>query len=340
MSSSDAGELLRRWVYGAIAASVAEAVTFPLDFTKTRLQLQHEMGKTLSGEVASGSGARPLGMLSMLRHIYATEGLWAMYGGLPAAAGRQAVYGGIGVGLYAPMRDLLVGPGVDAKDAPLWKRMAAGALTGSLGQLAASPFDVVKVRLQADGRLRSVGQAPRYAGFVDAMVRIPREEGFGGFFKGLAPSIQRAAIINGCGIASYDYTKNIVKSVLGTTDGLLPQALAAVVSGFVSAVVSTPFDVLKTRMMNQPAGAPLYSSTLDCALKTVRRQGLHAGSRVETSCVCMRVQLLARTSLFESYVACPLPIVPHSSSTKGRSPCTRASRLRTPALRRTAWFIS
>ena len=270
---SDSGDLLRRWVYGAIAASVAEAATFPLDFTKTRLQLQNEMGKTLSGEAAASASARPLGMLSMFRHIYATEGLLAMYGGLPAAASRQAVYGGIGVGLYAPMRDLLVGKGVEAKDAPLWKRMAAGALTGSLGQLAASPFDVVKVRLQADGRLRSIGQTPRYGGFLDAMVRIPREEGLGGFFKGLAPSLQRAAIINGCGIASYDYTKNVVKGVLGTTEGLLPQALAAVVSGFVSAVVSTPFDVLKTRMMNQPAGAPLYTSTLDCAVKTVRRWG-------------------------------------------------------------------
>jgi hypothetical protein len=85
-----------------------------------------------------------------------------MYNGLGAAALRQAVYGGIGIGLYAPVRALMIGADVDPKDAPLWKRIAAGALTGAIGQTIASPTDVVKVRLQADGRLKSLGQAPRY----------------------------------------------------------------------------------------------------------------------------------------------------------------------------------
>ena len=82
---------------------------------------------------------------------------------------RQFVYGGIGVGLYVPMRTLVIGADVDPKTAPLWKRILAGALSGSLGQLAANPFDVVKVRLQADGRLKSLGQAPRYVGAWDAL---------------------------------------------------------------------------------------------------------------------------------------------------------------------------
>jgi len=35
-------------------------------------------------------------------------------------------------------------------------------ITGGVGQAVASPTDVVKVRLQADGRLKAVGKAPRY----------------------------------------------------------------------------------------------------------------------------------------------------------------------------------
>jgi len=46
-------------------------------------------------------------------------------------------------------------------------------------------------------------------GTLDAFRRIPREEGFRGFYKGVGPSVQRAAIINGCGIASYDHTKQV-----------------------------------------------------------------------------------------------------------------------------------
>jgi hypothetical protein len=68
---------------------------------------------------------------------------------------------------------------------PCRKRILAGAMTGATGQAIASPTDVVKVRLQADGRLRALGQAPRYNGTLDAFRRIPKEEGIGGFFKGI-----------------------------------------------------------------------------------------------------------------------------------------------------------
>ncbi len=149
----------------------------------------------------------------------------------------------------------------------------SGFITGGVGQAVASPTDVVKVRLQADGRLKALGQAPRYKGTIDAFIRIPREEGWRGFFRGLGPSVQRAAVINGCGIASYDHTKQVVLRLTGRTEGLVPQVVGSLVSGLVSALVSTPFDVVKTRIMNQPTGTKLYSGPLDCALKTVRAEG-------------------------------------------------------------------
>jgi len=49
--------------------------------------------------------------------------------------------------------------------------------------------------------------------------------------------------------------------------------VGSLISGLVSAVVSTPVDVIKTRLMNQPAGKKLYSGMLDCAVKTVRAEG-------------------------------------------------------------------
>jgi len=264
-----AADLLQRWFLGGIAACCGEAATYPLDFTKVRLQLQGELGARAAG------GAKPLGMLGTAAHIVRTEGLLAMYGGLSAAALRQFVYGGIGVGLYVPVRTLVVGDG-DAARAPMWKRVAAGAISGSLGQLCANPFDLVKVRLQADGRLVALGGARRYAGTLDALRRIPAEEGVGGLFKGLGPSVARAAVINGCGIASYDVAKKVAADLTGREKGLVPQVLASLVSGLVSALVSTPFDVIKTRMMNQPREKPLYAGPIDCVMKTARAEGVLA----------------------------------------------------------------
>jgi solute carrier family 25 (mitochondrial uncoupling protein), member 27 len=153
------------------------------------------------------------------------------------------------------------------------KRILSGFITGGVGQAVASPTDVVKVRLQADGRLKLLGGTPRYKGTLDAFVRIPKEEGFKGFFRGLGPSVQRAAVINGCGIASYDHTKQVVLRLTGKTEGLVPQVAGSLVSGLISALVSTPFDVVKTRIMNQPVGTKLYSGPIDCAMKTVRAEG-------------------------------------------------------------------
>ena len=112
---------IQRWALAAVAAVAAESATFPIDFTKTRLQLQNEMGRTLKGDIATSQ----LGMVATFRQIITSEGLLAMYGGLPASALRQAVYGGIGVGLYAPVRQLIIGD-MDPKDAPLYLRMLAG----------------------------------------------------------------------------------------------------------------------------------------------------------------------------------------------------------------------
>ena len=60
-------------------------------------------------------------------------------------------------------------------------------------------------------------------GTVDAFRRIIAEEGIAGYYRGLGPSVSRAAVINGCGIASYDHTKQIVLRLTGQSDGLVPQ---------------------------------------------------------------------------------------------------------------------
>lgn len=48
-------------------------------------------------------------------------------------------------------------------------------------------------------------------------------------------------------------------------------------SGLVAASLSTPADVVKTRVMNQPIGKDgrglLYKSSIDCLLKSVRQEG-------------------------------------------------------------------
>jgi hypothetical protein len=259
--------LLERWAYAGVAGVVSEFATYPLDMIKTRLQLQNEIGKSLTG----GAATTQLSYTQMARAVVATEGATALYAGATVAIVRQIFNAGVSVGLYGSVREALLGAGEDAASVPLWKRVLAGGVSGSIAQAIANPADVVKVRVQADGRLRMVGKAPRYAGALDATRKIWAAEGAAGFYTAVGSSVWRAAIINAAGISSYDHTKQLVIRVAGSDRGLLPQLVGSLVTGVVSAVVSAPLDIVKTRMMNNPAA---YRGPNDCLRQLIANEGL------------------------------------------------------------------
>ena len=70
------------------------------------------------------------------------------------------------------------------------------------------PTDLVKVRFQAEGA-RAPGQPARYRGVVDAYVRIVREEGALGLWKGLGPNVVRNSVMNATELVSYDVAKEV-----------------------------------------------------------------------------------------------------------------------------------
>lgn len=274
-----------RWLLASAAAGASEILTYPLDFIKTRLQLQNELvaGVSRAGLTRPAvSSPVALGALSLMRASIRTEGLRAPFVGASVAVARQVFNAGVSVALYPIVRGFLLAGDESGASAPLWKRAAAGAVTGAIGQALANPFDVVKVRLQADGRLRARGLAPRYSGPADACARIAASEGVAGFYTALGSSVYRAAIINAVGISSYDHAKQWAIAALdaragaslsdatSARSGLAAPAFAALVCGVVSTVVSAPLDVVKTRLMNDPLR---YRGPNDALLQLVRSEG-------------------------------------------------------------------
>lgn len=268
-----------RWALACVAATISEAATYPLDLLKTRLQLQNERGRGVLPQHAGAAAAPPaappplLSLRGMAVYMVRTEGPASLFAGLPVALVRQQFNAGVSVGLYPTVRGALLGGDESAASAPLWKRALAGAATGCVAQALAQPADVVKVRVQADGRRRAAGLAPRYAGSLDALRRIRLEEGARGFYTALGSSVWRAGIINSAGIASYDGTKQWATRTMGegAWGGMGPQVVAALVCGAVSTVVSCPLDVVKTRLMNAPPG--LYKGPNDCLIQLVKTEG-------------------------------------------------------------------
>ena len=60
---------------------------------------------------------------------------------------------------------------------------------------------------------------------------------------------------------------------LGFKEGLQLQFMAAGTAGFFMACTVSPFDIIRTRLMNQPADAKLYSGFIDCFGKILKNEG-------------------------------------------------------------------
>jgi hypothetical protein len=77
------------------------------------------------------------------------------------------------------------------------------------GITVASPTDVVKVRLQAEGRLPP-GQPRRYAGAIDAYRKIVAEEGIKGLWTGYGPNLARNCVVNATELVAYDQVNRYI----------------------------------------------------------------------------------------------------------------------------------
>merc|ERR1719507_1814515 len=77
-------------------------ITFPLDTTKVRLQVQGEL--SVKGEAAM----QPRGVLGTLVSIVRNEGATALYSGIVPGLQRQMAFSAIRIGAYEPVKRVYV----------------------------------------------------------------------------------------------------------------------------------------------------------------------------------------------------------------------------------------
>lgn len=193
----------------------------------------------------------------------ADEGASAFYKGIGAAWLREASYTSLRLGLYEPMKGLV---GADKPGAGFLSKFLAGALAGGIGSVAGNPFDVLKTRMMA-----YEGAENRGLGYFAG--EVYKTQGISGFYKGIEANIARAMILNATKMACYDQCKQFVKKTMGVKDGVKLQFMAAFTAGFFMTCTVSPFDIIRTRLMNQPTDQKLYNGFVDCFLKILKNEG-------------------------------------------------------------------
>lgn len=293
---------VKGFVEGGIASIVAGCSTHPLDLIKVRMQLQGEplaaapppRISNLRPAFASASASltiphphpsssvtvpappRP-GPIAVGSQILRSEGPAALFSGVSATVLRQTLYSTTRMGLYDMLKTSWSAGG-DGGSLPLHRKIAAGLIAGGIGAAVGNPADVAMVRMQADGRL-PLSERRNYKSVVDAIGRMAKSEGVGSLWRGSSLTVNRAMIVTASQLATYDQAKEGILSSGAMADGLGTHVTASFAAGIVAAVASNPVDVVKTRVMNMKAGegvkAP-YDGALDCAVKTVRGEGVMA----------------------------------------------------------------
>ncbi|XP_022228834.2 mitochondrial uncoupling protein 4C-like [Drosophila obscura] len=256
-----------------LGATNAEFFTYPMDVTKTRLHLQGE-----AAEKSAQGGVRR-GMLGTAVGMAREEGVRGLYAGLSAMIIRNLFFNGLRVVFYDCLRQRLAQ--VDAasgKDVLTVSRgFAAGCLAGCAAQFIANPLDIVKVRMQMEGRRRALGFPARVSNVRQALGDAYQHGGLRSLWKGCGPSCARAMLMTAGDTACYDLSKRQFMAWLQMPDGLLIQFLSSVTAGFAASALSTPTDVVKSRIMNQPTdkmGNGLhYKNAFDCYIKLISQEG-------------------------------------------------------------------
>ncbi|KAH7710365.1 CBN-UCP-4 protein [Aphelenchoides avenae] len=269
--STSANGFLLKYALSCSAASVAETVTYPLDITKTRLQ------------VFPSDEKRRRGMFRVTYNIARREGMLSLWQGLAPAVYRHFVYTGIRTGLYELIRNKWHRPEEGARF-KVWKSLVAGLTSGAVAQFAASPADLVKVQMQMEGLRKLQNLPPRFRSTWHAFVCVYRQNGFRGLWIGWIPNCQRAALLNMADLATYDNAKHWILRNTQWKDGPVTHICASACSGLMAAIVSTPADVVKTRIMDQlrhthdnNSGQRLpqvYKGSVDCLMRIVRHEGV------------------------------------------------------------------
>jgi len=253
-------DLLKSVSAAGTAAVITVTGIHPIDVVKTRLQ------------VSGSDGARnykALGIGGTVKVIASEEGVTAFWKGIGAAWMREASYTSLRLGLYGPIKHAMN----IKSDSHFFFKFSAGSLAGAIGSTVGNPFDVLKTRMMA-----SEGKAA--PGLGAAASELYKAQGVSGFYRGLQANVMRAMVLNGTKMACYDEIKGMIVKSGVVPKGLPTQFCAAFGAGFFMATTVAPFDMIRTKLMNQPPDAKIYNGFVDCAMKIIKANGpggLYAG---------------------------------------------------------------
>ncbi|XP_031389007.1 S-adenosylmethionine carrier 1, chloroplastic/mitochondrial-like isoform X2 [Punica granatum] len=228
--------LFEGFVAGGAAGVVVEAALYPIDTIKTRLQAARGGGRIVLKGLYTGLGGNLAGVL-------------------PASA--------LFLGVYEPTKQKLLD--ILPENLSAIAHLTAGALGGAASSLVRVPTEVVKQRMQI-GHFNSAPNAVRL---------IIANEGFRGLYAGYGSFLLRDLPFDAIQFCIYEQLRIGYKLAAQRDLKDAENAIIGAFAGAITGAITTPLDVIKTRLMIQ-GPKNQYRGIFNCVRTIMREEGSSA----------------------------------------------------------------
>lgn len=251
------------FVQGGIAGALGATIVYPIDMVKTRIQNQRT---TVVGQVLYKNS------LDCASKIFRNEGILGFYRGL----GPQLIGVAPEKAIKLTVNDIVRGRAMDPETGRIrliWE-LIAGGTAGGCQVIFTNPLEIVKIRLQVQGETAMVeGATPKGA------VHIVRQLGILGLYRGASACLLRDIPFSAIYFPAYSHLKKDIfhEGYNGKQLSFLETLGSAAIAGMPAAYLTTPADVVKTRLQVEARkGESHYKGLTDAFVKIYREEGFKA----------------------------------------------------------------
>ncbi|KAF8971731.1 mitochondrial carrier domain-containing protein [Flammula alnicola] len=259
------------FVQGGFAGAVGATIVYPIDMVKNtrpsaaRMQNQRS---TVVGQLLYKNS------IDCAKKIFRNEGFVGFYRGL----GPQLIASGVAPekAIKLTVNDLIRARAMDPETGRIkigWE-LFAGGMAGGSQVIFTNPLEIVKIRLQVQGEAAKVEGA-----IAKGAVHIIRQLGILGLYKGSTACLLRDIPFSAIYFTAYSHLRKDVfqDGYNGKQLSFLETLGAAAIAGMPAAYLTTPADVVKTRLQVEARkGQTHYSGLRDAFVKIYREEGFRA----------------------------------------------------------------
>lgn len=201
------------FVAGGVSGSLVKTLTAPIERVKIILQTQHV------NEQLKSASSKYRGPLDCIRRIYLEEGPFSFWRGNTANVLRYFPSQALNFAFKDTYQELLISaaPPSSGLYVSMTLNLLAAGLAGGTALFVTYPLEMARTRLATDmggkksdpSHVNNVKR--RYNGIVDCLVKIYRQNGLTGVYKGFVVSLLGVVLFRSLFMGGYDNAKLLLK---------------------------------------------------------------------------------------------------------------------------------